>query len=114
MIGAGGTVGNMADDIVISAEPVKRLTVNLVGVSYSVRPPKGAMAIVLATKMQKAEKDPAVLLDGLGDWLKIAVGKDEAKAIRARLEDPEDALDFEHIMTLLQKLSEASTGNPTT
>lgn len=100
--------------IEITAEPVKSIDVKLVGVEYTIKPPKGSLAIVLAKKMQASQEDPDGLMRALGDWLTVGFGKAESKAILKRLEDPEDALDLVHIMSLMEKVSEAATGNPTT
>ena len=100
--------------IEITAEPVKTVRVKLVGIEYNMKPPKGSLAIVLGKKMQASAEDPDGMLRALSDWITIGFGKKEATAIMKRLEDPDDDLDFTHIMQLMQKVAEATTGNPTT
>lgn len=100
--------------IEITAEPVKTLDVNLVGVDYDVKPPKGSLAIVLASSLGKIKDNPDKLMRILGDWVRVAFGKKQAEAVMKRLEDPDDDLDITHIMQLMEKLAEATTGNPTT
>lgn len=100
-------------DIKIEAEPVKELRLSLVGQSYTVRPPKGSLAIVLAKKMSK-NKDVDGMMNAIQDWLKLAMPKQDVKKVMDRLEDPEDALDIGHITSLIEKLTERVTGNPTT
>jgi hypothetical protein len=108
----GSTVSGM-ELIEITATPVKAVPVRLVGVEYMIKPPKGSLAIILGKKMQAASDNPDGMLRALNDWIVIGFGKTDAKAVMKRLEDPQDDLDFSHIMELMQKIAEVTTGNPT-
>lgn len=109
-------------DITISAEPRKTFTVDLVGKTYTIRAPKGSAAIALASRANMTSKrgkggDAAEIegmLSMLRDWSRAAFGVKVAEEVLARLDDPEDDLDFQHLSDLMAKVSEASTGNPTT
>ena len=100
-------------DIEIEAEPIKELRLKLVGEVYQVKPPKGSLAIVLAKKMSK-NKDVDGMMKAIEDWLRLAMSKSDTKRVMERLEDPEDALDLSHVTSLIEKLTERVTGNPTT
>lgn len=97
----------------IEATPVELLQVKLVGVDYEMHPPKAALTLRLAGQAKSAGEDPVQLLAVLDEWLKRACGVKVSTEIQARLEDSEDALDYPHIMELMQAVVEATTGNPT-
>jgi hypothetical protein len=97
-------------DITANEEPI---TVNLVGKPYVARPPKTLLAIKLGKGME-GSSDPDVILERLGEYLKMTFGEKEAGKIRKRLEDEDDALDIGHIMQLMEKITELSTKTPTT
>lgn len=104
-------------DLTIGGDKARKpITVTLVGEEYRVLPPKSTIALAMAKKVQglKAEDiDP--MLEVLRDWLALAVGSKDRDAIMKRTEDPEDALDIMHVMELLRKVTEYTTGgNPTT
>lgn len=111
-------------DITISAEPRKTFVVDLVGKTYTIRAPKGSAAIALASRANFTSKrgkgggGDAAEIEGmlamLRDWSRAAFGVKVAEEVLARLDDPEDDLDFQHLSDLMAKVSEASTGNPTT
>lgn len=105
----------MMDLIRIEAEPRKRIPVDLVGKRYEIVPPKASFALKfavnaqLATQAQDSEKVARVI----DEWIEAAFGA-EADAVKARLNDPADALDTNHIGMLMRAIMEASTGDPTT
>lgn len=100
--------------IKIEATPKAVLDVELVGVHYSVTPPKAALALRLAVAAkQSGEDDPGSVVDTLNAWLLMAMGEEQEKAIQARIEDPKDALDIDHLMMLMEAVIEESSGNPT-
>lgn len=101
-------------DIQISIEPPKPITVDLGGVRYTVRPIKGALGISLGQRMQAVQGDAGKLRDTIEHIVQMVFGKAEAPNVMERLDDPEDALDFTHIMELMNALVERSTGSPTT
>lgn len=102
----------MSEEIVISAEAPKTHTVNLVGKTYKVKPVKSALGVMMAQKFVKDQEDVGAVASGIGDMIKTMFGK-EAPKVMKRLEDPEDLLDYVHIMELVKALTEAQTGNPT-
>lgn len=109
----------MPQRIDIEAEPREDVQVKLVGTEYLVKPPKGSTAINMAKQAAEAEKDDSASssvksFELIEDWINRAFGKNQAKKIHARLNDPDDELDIPHIMQLVNKLSEITTGNPTT
>lgn len=104
----------MPKTIEITAEPVPKMSVKLVGVDYMISPPKSSLAIKLAVQAKTVGKDdPEKILDVLDEWLVKAFGKAGLKKVKARLDDPEDLLDTPHLMQLMEAVVEATTGDPT-
>ena len=101
-------------DIQISIDPPKPITVDLGGTRYTVRPIKGALGIALGQRRQSVEGDAGKLRETIEHIVQMVFGNSEAPEVLARLDDPEDALDFTHIMELMNALVERSTGSPTT
>lgn len=99
-------------DIVINASPAKIFDVELVGFEYKVRAPKMSVLAVVASAAGKKGKKGGDSIKHLDDMVKIMFPQDH-EAIAARLADPEDALDYQHVMDLAEQLIEAATGNPT-
>lgn len=97
----------------ITADPREPVPVTLVGMEYSIKPPKAALALKLAVRAKAAENDPGSMMEAVDQWIAIAFGKVGSKKIQARLESDEDDLDFPHIMQLMEALVEQTTGNPT-
>jgi hypothetical protein len=97
-------------DIPANDDPI---TVNLIGHAYVAHPPKTLLAMKLAEGMD-GSTDPAFILERLRKYLDLTFGKKEAGAIMKRLEEPEDELDVRHIMQLMEKITEVTTGTPTT
>lgn len=100
--------------IEISATPRKGIPVMLVGEKYTVRAPKGALGLRMSVAAQKADKDPAAMEKAMGTFIDTLFGKKEGSKVHKRLEDPEDDLDYDHIMDLVTQVMEQVTGNPTT
>ena len=63
---------------------------------------------------EQATRLSADMLKMLNSWIRQAFGKEGAKAIHKRLKDEADLLDLPHLMKLMSKVAEVSTGNPTT
>lgn len=101
--------------ITIDAEPREQITVNLVGKPYLLTPPKGALGLTLAERAQEAQAsgDVKAIWGEVMGWLTTAVGKKQARAIQERLDDPDDDLDIIHVITVMEKVVEAVTKNPT-
>jgi glycosyltransferase A (GT-A) superfamily protein (DUF2064 family) len=64
--------------------------------------------------LEEQRKSASQSMDGIQSWIKQAFGKETAKAINKRLEDPEDKLDYPHLTKLMIQLAEATTGDPST
>lgn len=111
-------------DINIAPTPRKPLTVNLLGKPYKVMPLKSALAIEMAKNTKELQKSKAdtksldntlKLVDIVYEWLGMVMEKKDVIAIKARLKDPKDGLDIDHLVTLLNAVTEASVAaNPTT
>jgi hypothetical protein len=105
----------MTSFIEVAATPREKITVRLVGHEYVMTMPKGALTLKIAARAREAEEkaDPTVMVALFDDWLDAGFGKKQGKALRARMDDPDDALDIPHIMELIQKVAEVGTPNPT-
>lgn len=104
----------MSNRIEITAEAPKPIEITFVGVDYKVRPIKASLGIALAQNLQNLGEDPAKIDKGIAKLLNAIFGKDVAKDVKDRMTDPDDLLDIPHVMELLNKLMEKSSGNPTT
>lgn len=100
--------------IEISAKPRKGIPVTLVGQDYTVRPPKGALGLRISVAAKKANEDPEIMANTMETFIDTLFGKKDGAAVRKRLDDPDDDLDYEHIMELTNAVMEQATGNPTT
>ena len=102
--------------LTITADKPKTIKASLVDEIYSIRPIKGSLALSLSGQLKGAEKkqDPEELNKMVGKIIDMMFEKDDRPKIRKRLSDPDDGLDFMHIMELMGKLMERATGNPTT
>jgi hypothetical protein len=109
---ATATITPIQPMMMIEAAERKSIPVDLVGVQYSLIPPKAAFSLRIAQRAQDADKDVTVLLGVLMTWMTAAFGDKQATKIMARLDDPDDLLDFGHLLTLLQKVVELGV-NPT-
>jgi hypothetical protein len=98
--------------LLIEAAERKHIPVDLVGVHYDLIPPKAAFSLRIAQRAQEADKDVTILMEVLTSWMVAAFGDKQAAKIMARLDDPDDQLDFPHLLTLLQKVVELGV-NPT-
>lgn len=101
-------------DITITAEPPKPITLELVGVSYTVRPIKASLGVALAQRFNGDNSDTEKFAESMKSLTTIMFGKKDAAAITKRLADPEDDLDYSHLFSLLNALVERASGNPTT
>lgn len=102
-----------AASITITADPRKAIIVDLVGVKYSIMPPKVSAALQLGMNSANPDPDQArQMFNDLDEWILVAFGS-EAPALHTRLKDPKDDLDLPHVMQLLKALVERTTANPT-
>lgn len=103
----------MADIEIVSTR--KPLAVSLVGVDYSITPPKAALAIEMAKDIKGAKnKKPEEVMDTLYEWLGMVMDEEGVEAIKKRLRDRNDDLDIPHITELLTQVMERVTDNPPT
>lgn len=104
----------MTKRISVEAEPREQFTVDLVGKEYLAKAPKSALGVKLGEQIKAANEDPQKMWDIIMDYIKIMFGPKQATAIEKRLESATDDLDIPHIMELVKKITEATTGDPTT
>lgn len=90
------------------------LKVDLLGTRYEIRPPKAGMAMNLARMAGKKNADPMKLMDLMEKWIDHAFHEKSEEVKERIFEDPDDDLDFVHIIELVQKITELQTGSPTT
>jgi hypothetical protein len=100
--------------ISIAPRLVEQITVDLAGKEYVVPTPKAALGLMMAERMSGAGDDGTKILTELQTWIMASFGPKQGPKVYARLADPEDDLDVAQIVELIQKLTEASTPNPTT
>lgn len=101
-------------EIVVEATPREEIPLTLVGVKYTIVPPKSNFALKMAYQAKTSKDDPTQVVDSLFDWVRKAF-RDQADAVLARLDDDGDDLDIDHLTQLMQKVLErGSGGNPTT
>lgn len=103
----------MASPIIrISATPKKSVPVDLLGVTYQIKPPKTSLLLAISKHSSKESNDPGAISRDFETIIKLMFGKN-APAIQARLEDPDDDLDLDHIFEAVEAVTESGTGNPT-
>lgn len=92
----------------------------LVGVNYMVRPPKGYVGMVIASRFQTSSEgagedfDAKEFMETIDMLIDTLFVKADAKKIRTRLLDPEDQLDISDLSEAFPKIVAAASGNPTT
>jgi hypothetical protein len=112
-LGATYYAAHMAENISITAEPRAKIHISLVGVEYDIQPPKAAFGLKLAVRAKQAGEGPESMRDTVAEWVIAAFGKAGSLEIEKRIEDETDALDFPHLMQLMQRVTEMQSGNPT-
>lgn len=105
---------SMVAQIIINAQPRKPVEVAMVGVEYKVKPPKMSVLAIVA-KAAAAQEGPAgdsmKVLDHIENLVKLMF-KAQATGVMKRLDDPDDELDYQHIIETAEAVIEAGTGNP--
>lgn len=98
-------------------------TARIVGVDYQVYVPKSTASIALARSIKTDKKgrvkqeDRTEALDAIMEWVRQAFDQEDADRIDARLNDPKDRIDIEHMTEFMEKVNEyqtRETENPTT
>ena len=105
----------------VDAEEVQTYPVRLVGEMYNIRPLKSSYMMSIASKSKHLQdKDGSEAADALmkmiNKWVDAAFEKDDAKAVKKRLDDPTDPIDIQHIVQMINMLAEHLAGGarPTT
>lgn len=80
---------------------------------FDVRAPKAYVMVDLARLQNVKDGDVAAFEDGMKKIVQAIFQKKDSKTILARLRDPQDPLDFTHVVSLAEKLMELVTENPT-
>ena len=82
---------------------------------YTAHPIKGTVAIALGEQMEQVDReDLAAMRAMLMEFLGLMFPAEVVAELSARLDDPQDRFDLPHIQRLVKRLSEKSTGLPTT
>lgn len=105
-----------AEVITIGATVPDTVKVDLVGVRYAVRPMKTAAAVRMAETFKVLDKNqnPSKMKKGMYALVHDLFGPEQEDAVIARLESSDDALDFQHVVALMNAVIERATGNPST
>lgn len=90
------------------------IPVHLVGTDYDAKPPKAMIMIRFSNMAESAQENPESIINIADEYVHAAFSKQDADDIMDRLNDSEDDLDIMHVMQLLEKMTELTTGNPTT
>jgi hypothetical protein len=109
----------MPDPIQIKVEPraARTLTFRIGDEDYSFKVPK-SYGLVSAVRAAQAGAGAAegqaevAMFDRIEGWLFDSMAEGEADRLRARLLDPDDALDTEHILEVFQELVKAASDRP--
>jgi hypothetical protein len=103
------------EDVAIGAgERPKSISVDLVGQRYEIVPPKAGIALRIAKLATDKDPNQQMKVLSLVDvWIARAFGDQAPELERRMYEDPDDELDFPHVVQLIQKVVEFQTGNPT-
>ena len=94
------------------------IPLELSGVSYMVRPPKGYVGMLIVSRFQEFGKggdefDAAGFMETFDMLIDAVFTKADAKKIRARLIDGDDALDISDLSEAFPQLVAEASGNPT-
>lgn len=101
-------------DLTIPVEVPSGVSVALGDEVYVVRPIKTTLGMSLAGSLQSLKEDPKEMVKAMDRLVNLVFNPEDRDNIKARLNDREDALDYNHIMNLLMALMERATGNPST
>lgn len=101
-------------DLTIPVEAPSGVSVALGDQVYVVRPIKTTLGMSLAGSLQSLKEDPKEMVKAMDRLVNLVFNPEDRDNVKARLNDREDALDYNHIMNLLMALMERATGNPST
>lgn len=105
----------MTDDVIeIEVKPRERKTLKfMLGEEiYEFGVPKlyGLMSAIKG--VQSGDVDNAQAFSKVEDWVFGALPAKDAKRLRARLADPDDSLDVEHLVKVFQELTKVAANRP--
>ena len=82
---------------------------------YNAHLPKGTLALALGREMQEVDQEDLDAMRTMLDrFIRLMFNGDDAEAIGARLDDPDDRLDLVHVRVLINRIAERATSLPTT
>ncbi|WKW87066.1 tail assembly chaperone [Microbacterium phage Nicole72] len=91
------------------------IPVRLIGKDYEAHRPKAMLAIRLGERVQNVDlEDTEEAIAAITSFLRLVFDTQTSEAIMARLEDPDDRLDVHHLLTFVDRMTEAVTGRPPT
>jgi hypothetical protein len=99
--------------IVVEAKPIVPHNVVFGGIPYKVLPVKKLGIMAFGKRLEAAGSDMDKILEELTAITNSLFGREVGPKVMARMTDPADSVDIEHIMDLIKKLVERTTGNPT-
>lgn len=106
-------------ELTIGAEakplPQTKIDLLLVGKKYKINRIKPAVALRMA-RLAKGGATELEMVEALDELIVKVFGEKDAKEVQNRLEDPKDALDYDHISELLRAMMTTKSGeeeNPT-
>lgn len=97
----------------ITATPKKRVSVELLGIDYMIKPPKSSLLLAISSHAGSDDTDANGVSEDFANILKLMFTPADLPKVQARLNSPDDELDLDHIFETVEKLTEAATGNPT-
>lgn len=80
---------------------------------YTFNPPKAAVTLVGLLDKNSGIDAQMAQVTGTLDWLSLGMSDDDNARLLARLRDPEDGLDIQHLYEVTQRLTEAIGARPT-
>lgn len=107
-------------EVTTKREQGKRLTFRIGGELYRFTVPK-LYGLVDTVKQIRAQRNGQGGSDGLSDvavfdkienWLFECMDADDAEELQARLKDPADEVDVEHVIEVFQHLTKEASGRP--
>lgn len=103
----------MTRRIEINPKSREKLTVSIAGKEYLGTAPKASYGLALAEQGESSQNDPKAMVAMVQEWLQVVFGEKVGAALWMRTTDPDDELDIPDLMELMEKITEATTGDPT-
>lgn len=100
----------------VKPKPTRTLTFQIGEDAYTFKVPKsyGLVAAVRAAQSGAGGDGQAevAMFDRIEAWLFDSMPEGQAEQLKARLEDPDDDLDTEHVLEIFQELVKAASDRP--